>query len=145
MSDSTAERTPVHLWIVGVLALLWNAMGAMDFVMTMTKNEAYMESFTPEQLEFFYGFPTWLIGLWALAVWGGLIGALLLLLRKGLAATVLLLSFLAMTLTAVHNFGFANGAEIMGTTGTIFTVVIFGISLALVFYSRALKSRGVLT
>ncbi len=145
MSDSTAQRTPVHLWIVAVLALLWNAMGAMDYVMTTTKNEDYMNQFTPEQLEFFYGFPTWLVAFWAVAVWGGVLGALLMLLRKALAAPVLLLSFVAMCVTAVRNFGFTNGAEIMGNTGMIFSIVIFVISFALVLYARAMKSRGVLT
>ena len=38
-------------------------MGAFDYVMTETRNEAYMAEFTPEQLEFFYGFPAWMIAL----------------------------------------------------------------------------------
>jgi|GEM_PF-5725290 len=77
--------TPRHLWVVGIVALLWNAMGALDFVMTQTKNEAYMGEFTPEQLDFFYGFPLWLVVFWAVAVWGGVIGAVVLLLKNRLA------------------------------------------------------------
>ncbi|MCP4895894.1 MAG: hypothetical protein GY906_02880, partial [bacterium] len=34
--------TPIHLWIVGVLALLWNAMGAFDYLATQLKLEFYM-------------------------------------------------------------------------------------------------------
>ena len=51
MSEAPAPRaqsTPVHLWIIGVIALLWNAMGAYDYLMTQTQNEAYMSNFTPE-------------------------------------------------------------------------------------------------
>ncbi len=44
--------------------------------MTQTENEAYMSNFAPEQLEFFYGFPAWLVAFWAVAVWGGVAGAL---------------------------------------------------------------------
>jgi len=33
----------------------------MDYVMTQTKNEAYMSGFTPEQLAFFYSFPAWVV------------------------------------------------------------------------------------
>ena len=33
---------PKHLWIVGILSLLWNAMSAFDYKMTQTKNESYM-------------------------------------------------------------------------------------------------------
>ena len=53
MSEMPAITTPRHLWIVGIVALLWNLLGAMDYVMTETKNEAYMDQVTPEQLEFF--------------------------------------------------------------------------------------------
>jgi len=139
------QATPVHLWIVGVLSLLWSAMGALDFMMTQTKNEAYMSAFTPEQLAFFYGFPVWLVGVWAVAVWGGVLGSLLLLLRKGLAAPVFLASFAAMVITTLDNFVFSDGLEVIGDTfSLVFTAVIFLVGLALVFYARAMRRRGVL-
>jgi len=140
-----ASPTPWHVWVVGILALLWNAMGALDYTMTQTKNEAYMANFTPEQLDFFYGFPAWLVAFWALAVWGGLVGAILLLLRKRLAFAVLAVSFLCMVVTAIHNYGFSNALEILGTFGTVFTCVIFVVALALVLYARAMARRQVLT
>ncbi len=56
---SRTRTTPLHLWIVGALSLLWNAVGAFDYLMTQTRNQAYMSDFTPEQLEYFYGFPAW--------------------------------------------------------------------------------------
>ena len=79
------QSTPKHLWVVGVIAGMWNSMGAMDYLMTQTQNKAYMGRFTPEQLEFFYGFPIWVNAAWAIAVWGGVLGALLLLFKKRLA------------------------------------------------------------
>jgi len=100
---------PWHLWLVGILGLLWNSMGAFDYLMTQTQNEAYMGQFTPEQLEFFYGFPTWVVASWALAVWGGVLGALLLLLKRRLAVSVLLASFLAMVVTSIDNFSSPTG------------------------------------
>ncbi|MBT8404491.1 MAG: hypothetical protein KJP18_11575 [Gemmatimonadetes bacterium] len=147
MSDTAAapNRAPWHLWAVGVVGLLWSAVGAFDYLMTQTENESYMGQFTPEQLEFFYGFPTWTVFFWAIAVWGGVAGAVLLLLRKRLAAPVLLASFLSMVVTAFHNFVLANGVEIMGTTGAIFSVLIFVIALGLWLYARAMVGRGVLT
>jgi hypothetical protein len=140
----TPQPTPWHLWLVGILGLLWNAMGAFDYLMTETHNESYMSRFTPEQLEFFYGFPMWVVAFWAVAVWGGLLGAILLLLRKRLAAPVLLVSFLAMIVTAIHNFLIANGLEIMGGMGFLFTVLIFLFALILWLYARAMARGGVL-
>lgn len=136
--------TPKHLWIVGTLGLLWDAVGAFDYLMTQTRNEAYMSNFTPEQLEFFYGFPAWLVAFWAVAVWGGVAGSVLILLRKRWAAPVLLASFASMVVTAIHNFGVANGLEVMGTGGAVFSVLIFAFALALWLYARAMVQRGVL-
>ena len=145
-SDKTpvGAKTPWHLWIVGVVGLLWNSMGVFDFVMTVTKNETYMGEFTQEQLDFFYGFPAWLVLVWAVAVIGGLIGILLLLLRSKLAVPVFGASLVAMVITAIHNYGFDKMYEIGGVGGVIFTVVIFVIALLLVIYSVTMQKRGVL-
>ena len=147
MSDAeatTGTKTPRHLWVVGTIAFLWNMFGAWDYLMTQTQNESYMSNFTPEQLDFFYGFPAWTVAFWATAVWGGVLGAILLLMRKKFAAPVLLVSFLCMTVTAIRNFVFADGAEVMGTTGAVFSGVIFVFALFLVFYSKAMAKNGVL-
>lgn len=138
-------RTPWHLWVVGVLTLVWNAVGAFDFVMTQTQNEAYMKAFTPEQLEYFYSFPSWVVLCWGIATWGALIGSMLLLLRNRLAHPVFLVSFLAMVITTIHNFGLSDGLQVMGGIGVvIFSAVIFVVALLLVIYAKAMRRRGVL-
>jgi hypothetical protein len=112
--------------------------------MTQTRNESYMSQFTPEQLDFFYGFPTWVVAFWALAVWGGLLGTVLLLLGKRLAAPVLLGSLLAMVVTSVHNYLLSNGLEVSGGAGLAFSGLIFLVALGLWVYARAMTRKGVL-
>jgi len=148
MTELQATRTvptPWHLWVIGAIAVLWNAMGAFDYVMTETRNAAYMSAFTPEQLAFVYGFPAWVIAAWAIAVWGGILGALLLLLRRRLAVWVFLVSLVAMVVTTIHNYVLSDGLEIFADAGSqAFTAVIFVIALGLFIYSRAMHNRGVL-
>ena len=144
-ATSAPHGTPRHLWIIGIIALLWNAMGAMDYVMTQTRNEAYMSQFTPEQLEFFYGFPGWVIAAWAIAVWGGLLGTVLLLLRKRLAVSVFLASLIAMVITVIQNYVLSNGLEVAGDPFALaFTAAIFLVAVALYFYARSMQKRGIL-
>ncbi len=149
MSESLPDQvgsTPRHLWVVGVLGFLWSSMGAMDYVMTQSRNESYMAAFTPEQLSFFYGFPAWAVATWAVAVWGGVVGAIVLLLRRSLAVWFFLASFLAMLVTSFQNYALSNGMEVVGDMfSLIFTAVIFLISLGLLLYSRAMQQRGILT
>lgn len=142
-----AERqpTPKHLWIVGILALLWDLGGAYDYLMTQTQNEAYMAKFTPAQLEYFYGFPVWFEFFWALAIWGSILGCVLLLLRKCLAVPVFLASFVSVIVTTIYSYGMSDGMELMGAVGLVFTIVILAVSLFLWLYSRAMQKRDVLT
>ena len=143
--DMSAQETPRHLWVVGIIAFLWNAMGAMDYIMTQTRNEAYMSQFTPEQLEFFYGFPSWVVAAWAIAVWGGVLGAVLLLLRKRLAVPVFLASLVAMVITTIQNYVLSNGIEVVGDPfALIFSAVIFLVAVALFLYAREMQKRGTL-
>ena len=138
-------RTPVHLWIVGVVAVLWNALGAFDYLATELQLEAYMSQFTEEQLAYFYGFPAWVVAAWAFAVWGALLGSIALLLRKRWAVWLFGISIAGMVVTTIYNFGMSDGAEIMGGGAVIFTVVIWAFAIFLFLYSRAMAKRGVLT
>lgn len=145
INKSERQRAPWHLWVIGVIALLWNMMGPFDYLMTQTKNEAYMGKFTPEQLEFYYSLPTWVISSWAIAVWFGLLGSILLLLRRGLASWVFAISFVAMVMTTIHNYLFCNAMEAMGGAGSlVFSAVIFVVALGLMIYSFKLKKSGIL-
>jgi hypothetical protein len=137
-------KTPIHLWIIGILAVLWNAGGAFDYVATQLQLESYMSRFTPEQLDYFYGLPVWVVAAWAIAVWSSLLGALALLLRKSWAVTLFGLAILGLLVTTVHNFALSNGAEIMGEMAVNFTLVIWIIAVVLFLYARAMANRKIL-
>ena len=139
------SKTPVHLWIVGVLALLWNAMGAFDYLATQLELDFYMSQFTEQQLEYFYSFPKLMTACWAFAVWGAVAGSIGLLLRKKWAVWAFVVACTGMVFTTIYNFGMTNGAEIMGSAGVIFTVVIWIIALFLLCYSWSQAKKGVLT
>lgn len=143
--SSAPVGVPKHLWLVGGAALLWNAMGAFDYLMTQTGNEAYLSSFTPEQLAYFNSFPAWAVAFWAIAVWGGVLGSALLLLRKAVAVPVFLVSFLAMVVTTIHNFLLSDGLEHMGGTfELIFSALIFIVALLLWRYAVSMRAKGAL-
>jgi hypothetical protein len=141
----SGKNAPKHLWIVGVATLLWNAMGAFDYVMTKTQNEGYMEAFTPEQLEFFYSLPAWVTAAWAVAVWGSLVGSALLLMRSKHAVPVFMASLAGVVITTIHNFFLDNGLEVMGTFGVVFGLLILAIAVGLLQYSRKMEAQGVLS
>jgi len=144
MRSAPPARTPVHLWIVGVLALLWSLMGVVDYLATQTHWQPYMAGFTPEQLDYFYGFPAWMVAAWAFGVWGGFAGTLGLLLRRRWAVWMYAASLAGLAVSSLYNFGISNGADIMGSGAVIFTVVIWLVAIFLLLYARAMAKKGVL-
>jgi hypothetical protein len=140
----TSGRTPVHLWIVGVLATLWNAFGCVDYFMTQTRNAAYLKSFTPEQIAYFDAFPAWADGAWAIAVWGALLGAILLLLRRRLAVAVFLVAVLAMIVAFAYQLLLAANRPPLTVGAAAFTALLFAAEIGLLIYARRMRASGVL-
>lgn len=153
MPEATAPRPgaagsgrpiPVHVWIVGVLALFWNGFGAYDYLMIQTENEAYTAGLTTEQLAYYEGFPVWATSVWAIAVWGAVLGSVLLLLRKKLAEPVFLVALIALLVNTIRT-SVSGGWDLMGGARMItFSAVIVVVAVFLWVYARALKMRGVL-
>ena len=149
-STAPAIAAPKSLYIVGALALLWNGFGAYDYLMTRMRNTEYFEKMMPGVdpnaiLAWVDGFPIWAQFGWGLGVWGGLIWAILLLMRSRWAVPVFALSLLG----AVMGLGYQivaapplAGAEGLG--GNVMPFVIIFVALALFLYARAMQRRGVL-
>ena len=142
--NTATTPTPVHLWIIGVVLLLWNAVGAFDYSATQLKLDFYMSNFSQEQLDYFYGFPVWMVAAWATAVWSAVLGAVALLARKQWAVGLFALTLIGLLISSIYNFGMSDGAKIMGQEGVIFTGVIWLVSVLQLIYSRAMTKRGVL-
>lgn len=138
------SRAPGHLWVVGLLALLWNALGAFDYIATQYRLDFYMSQFSTEQLEYFYAYPAWADGAWAIAVWSSLLGTFGLLMRKGWAVSMFGAAVVFLAITTVYSFALSDGIAVMGSAAVIFSAVIWIIALFLFFYGRALKKSGVL-
>ena len=87
MATTVDTRTPVHLWIVGIVSLLWNSFGCYDYLMTRTQGAAYIDSMMHTDqgsaiMAYINSFPIWVSAAWGLGVWGGLAGSILLLMRS---------------------------------------------------------------
>ena len=140
-----ADKAPVHVWIVGALATLWNGFGGYDYVMTQTRNEAYLAHFTDPQRIYFESFPIWVEAAWALGVWGGVAGSLLLLLRNRHAETAFAVSLAGLATSTLWQF-VLNPPPAGMMTGAMWAmnVVIWIVCIALFLYARAMRRLAVL-
>ena len=149
MSEVQGTKTsgrPWHLWLIGIVGGLWSAMGVISFVLTQLNVEAVMSRFPPQQREYFESFPLWAVAFWAIGVFGGVIGCLLLLLKNRLAFHALLASAIGAIVSNLGGLFLLGGMEVMAETNalglTVFPV-IFAAFLA--YYARAMSRNGVLS
>src|ERR1051325_7027931 len=94
MQQAVSARTPVHVWVVGILGVLWNGYACYEYLMTKLKNQAFLSHVPADQLAYMNALPAWLTAFWAIGVWGGLAGSLLLLMRSRQAVLLFGLSLI---------------------------------------------------
>ena len=144
--QTTTPGTPWHLWLLASIGGLWSSIGVLSFLLTQMNVEAVMSRFPPQQREYFQSFPLWAVLFWALGVFGGVIGCLLLLLRKRLAFPVLLASLIGAIGSSLGGLFLLGGMELMAETGDLgLTLLPMLVAAFLAYYARAMSKKGVLS
>ena len=149
MTEAQGTKTlgrPWHLWLIGIIGGLWSSIGVISFMLTQLKVEAVMSQYPPQQREYFESFPFWAVAFWAIGVFGGVIGCLLLLLKNRLAFPVLLASVIGAIVSNLGGLLLLGGMAVMGgASALVFAVFIIVIAALLAFYARAMHKKGVLS
>jgi hypothetical protein len=150
MQQAVSARAPAHLWIVGILSLLWSCFGSYDYLMTRMRNVDYLASAMPgvdpkATLAWVDGFPMWAQVGWGLGVWMGLLGSILLLIRSRWAVWSYGLSLVGAILGLGYQITMAPplaGAE--GPMMTVLPAIVILLAVFLFLYARTMEKKGVL-
>lgn len=139
-------RTPIHLWIIGVLSLLWNAVGAADYVMAKLNLGPYAGDLPEGVAAFFAAIPPWYTAAWAIGVWFSVLGSVFLLLRSRIAVSAFLMSAIGLVITSIYSFLILDSSPMRdaGAGALIFTAAIYVVLIILILYARAMTRNGVL-
>jgi len=138
MNDKTVGSVHWSFWVIGAIALIWNVMGVINFFVQM--NPDVLAAYRESERAIVEGRPLWATIGFAIAVFGGALGCLLLLLRKSAAYYLFVASLLGVIVTMTHALGvgidFGLG-EILGIILMPLVVAVF-----LIWYSKQAKSKG---
>ena len=150
MARAAERPTPVHLWIVGIVAVLWNAIGAYDYLMTRRRDTEYLQTMMPNVdpatiLSWIDSFPIWAQIGWGLGVWMGLLGSVLLLLRSRWAVWSFALSLVGIILGIGYQLTASPPPGAAGEgIGALMPYVIIAIGIFLLWYSWSMEKKAVL-
>ena len=142
MTENSRNKPPVWFWIVSVVALIWNGLGVMAYL-----GQAYMDdtdlAALPEAEQALYSdVPAWATAAFAIAVWGGLLGCLALLLRKKWAKPVLLLSLIGIVVQMIYNLFISKAMDVYGPGGAIMPILVILIGIFLLWLSKKSIAQG---
>ncbi len=141
MNDETVRRVHWSFWVIGAVALIWNVLGGVNFFVQM--NADVVTSFPETARAIIEGRPAWATGGFAIAVFGGALGCLLLLLRKSAAYYLFIASLLGTIVTMIHTISIAR-STIDFSPFEIFMMILMPLVVAafLIWYSKHAESKG---
>jgi len=139
---TTTTKPKAAYWIIAVIAFIWNIMGVMAYL-----RQAYMtdeaKQLLPEAERALYdNIPAWVTAAFALAVFGGLLGSLSLLLRKKIANLLFTVSLIGIIAQMAYNFFISNSMEVYGPGGMIMPIMILVLGIFLFMYSKSATTKG---
>jgi len=139
---TTTTKPKAAYWIIAVIAFIWNIMGVMAYL-----NQAYMtneaKQLLPEAERALYdNVPAWATAAFALAVFGGLLGSLSLLLRKKIANLLFTISLIGIIVQMGYNFLISNSMEVYGPGSMVMPIMIIAIGIFLFMYSKNANTKG---
>lgn len=142
MSDTQSLKIPVWFWIVAAVALVWNLMGVSAYIMQMTMSPEALAKLSEAEQALYANYPAWAAVAFALAVFGGAIGCILLLMRNKLAVPVFGASLAGIAVQMFHSFFIANSMAVYGPGAAVMPTMVVLIGAALVWHSMRSKNKG---
>jgi len=129
MNEAT-RKTHWSFWLIGIVALLWNMGTTLNFFMqTNADSVAQMPDYVRAVVE---NRPVWATAAFAIAGIAGVIGAILLLMRKPAAVPLFIISFVGVVIQLVPLIGLDNvNSSIWLGTGMSIVFAAF-----LIWYSK---------
>ena len=138
MNDDSAGTVHWSFWVITIFMLIWNVMGCINFFVQM--NPEMVASYRENEQAIIAGRPIWATIAFAIAVFGGALGCLLLLVKKSIAFYFFVASLLGVAVTMIHTFSIGIEFGIGEVIGIIIAPLM--VAVFLIWYSKYVQNKG---
>lgn len=137
MSLEATSRVHWSFWVIAVVALIWNLMGAMNFFMQMFSSDV---SNMPDWWQAVVASrPGWVTGAMAIAVFVAVLGCVALLLRKAGAYHLFIVSLVGVIITMGHALSVGLPGPLYFILGVVMPI---GLSVFMIWYVKLAEGKG---
>ena len=141
MTNSNKPNT--LFWVIGVISLLWNAMGVNQYLQQAYNTDTFKAMYPDEKvLEMAQNTPSWVMAAFAVAVFGGFLGSIFLLLRKKIAKPVFLISLIAIVIQMTYNVFMSGALEVYGAGVLIMPFMVIGFAFFILWHTKKCEAKG---
>lgn len=128
-------KAPVWFITVAITLIFWNLMGIFSFVHYTTISEASIQALPEAERQLYDRLPLWTLIAYGIAVFGGTLGSVALLMKKKWAKPVFIISLLALLVQMYYSIFIAHTMDVYGPSSlimptTVIIVAFFEIWLA---------------
>ncbi|MEM7660458.1 MAG: hypothetical protein AAF399_30425 [Bacteroidota bacterium] len=138
---TASAKPPIWFWIVSGIALLWNVIGVANYLLQVTMSPEALAALPEAQQQLLENTPVWANAGFALAVWGGAIGSLFLLIRKSYAVPAFVVSLIGILIQQVYGVFLSDAWEVLGAGGVVLPLVVLGFGIFLLWFSRKARAE----
>lgn len=141
MAADAPSKAPWHLWVVGVLSLLWNAAGAWTIMSAQSGAPMDMDA---TEIAYYAAQAPWFVAMTDLVLISAILAAVALLLRSRWAVHLYWLSIAGIVVTAVYDIAAETALLLQDQGWLILSCVTTGLAIVQLLYAIAMHKRGVL-
>ena len=140
MDDHYSPR-PVAGWfkLAAIASVLWLAIGCALYLYEVSLDPAKLPL---DERAMYDALPTWMWAAFAIAVWVGLAGTVLLFLRRKLAEPLMLVSLIA---SLAQNSAYFINSKLRGTLGSeefLLPIILVAVEWTIFWFARHSRQRG---
>jgi hypothetical protein len=133
---------PKWFWIVSLLALAWFLMDTMAFSIRVFLLEESIKELPESHQNIYLDMPFWISIVFAIEVFGGLLGSIALLLKKKWALTGFAISLIGTLGQTSYIYFLSDATSVIGAMAIIMPLVAITLCLALIFFVKSAVSKS---
>lgn len=131
----TNQKMATWFLVLAILLAIWDLMGVVSFFQHISISDEAIQAMPQNERELYESYPMWTEIAFAIAVFGGFLGSILLLVKKKLAKPVFIVSLIAVVIQMYHSLFIAKAMDVYGPGATIMPVMIIGIGIFQIWMS----------
>jgi len=143
MNDQPATKVHWSFWLIGVFSLFWYAMSCMNFAWQLDMTPEKLSMLSEAQNALIIDRPVWATVGFAVASVAGVLGCLLLVVKRSASLYLLLLSLIGIIVSMIPVYAVIySGVSFSAFEFSMYIIATPLLGLFLVWYAKYAKAKG---